>query len=142
LAPVARRGRLGHGTASEDLREQIMSKVLIVEDSVDCVQPLKRLLQLDGHEVEYAKNGKEALEVAQWFRPDKVVTDLMMPEMDGITMIRILRSDPRFSGLPVVVFTAWGDPMIRQKLEELHVGAYHLKGNLDVPALLRSVQAA
>lgn len=119
-----------------------MSKVLIVEDSMDCVQPLKRLLQLDGHEVEYAKNGKEALEVAEWFRPDKVVTDLMMPEMDGITMIRILRNDPRFTGLPVVVFTAWGDPKIRRKLEQLDVGAYHLKGNLDVPALLRSVQAA
>ena len=119
-----------------------MSKVLIVEDSVDCVQPLKRLLQMDGHVVASARNGKEALEVAEWFRPDKVVTDLMMPEMDGITMIRILRKDPRFSGLPVVVFTAWGDPKVRRNLEELRVGSLHLKGNLDVPALLRSVQAA
>jgi CheY-like chemotaxis protein len=119
-----------------------MSKVLIVEDSIDCVQPLKRLLQMDGHEVEYARNGKEALAVAEWFRPDKVVTDLMMPEMDGMTMIRIMRKDPRFNGLPVVVFTAWGDPNIKRNLEELHVGAFHLKGNLDVPALLKSVQAA
>lgn len=118
-----------------------MSKVLIVEDSVECVQPLKRLLQMDGHEVEYAKNGKEALDVAEWFRPDKVVTDIMMPEMDGITMIRMLRRDPRFTQLPVVVFTAWGDPKIRRKLEELDVGAIYMKGDLDVPALLKSVQA-
>lgn len=118
-----------------------MSKVLIVEDSVDCAQPLKRLLQMDGHEVELANNGREALKVAEWFRPEKVVTDLMMPEMDGITLIHTLRRDPRFSGLPVVVFTAWGDPKIRRRLEELEVGAVHMKGNLDVPALLRSVQA-
>jgi CheY-like chemotaxis protein len=85
-----------------------MSKVLIVEDSVDCAQPLERLLQMDGHEVADAGNEKEALEMVEWFRPDKVVTDLMMPEMDGITMIRTLRRDPGFTGLPVVVFTAWG----------------------------------
>jgi two-component system, chemotaxis family, chemotaxis protein CheY len=118
-----------------------MSKVLIVEDSIDCAQPLKRLLQMDGHEVESAQNGREALKVAEWFRPDKVVTDLMMPEMDGLTFIRTLRRDPRFSGLPVVVFTAWGDPKIRRRLEELEVGAVHMKGSLDVPALLKSVQA-
>ena len=84
---------------------------------------------------------EEALEMVEWFRPDKVVTDLMMPEMDGITIIRTLRRDPGFTGLPVVVFTAWGDPKMRRKLESLNVGSVHLKGDLDVPALLKSVQA-
>lgn len=118
-----------------------MSKVLIVEDAGDCLMPLKKLLQRDGHLVECAANGREALTIAERFVPDKVVTDLMMPEMDGVSFIRALRQDARFSAIPVVVFTALVHDRIQKQLEELGVTKVHLKADLNITELLRSVQA-
>jgi CheY-like chemotaxis protein len=118
-----------------------MSKVLIVEDAGDCLIPLKKLLQRDGHMVECAANGKEALTVAGRFIPDKVVTDLMMPEMDGVSFIKELRRDPRFAATPVVVFTALAHDRILKQLEDLNVAKVHVKSDLNISELLKSVQA-
>ena len=118
-----------------------MSKVLIVEDAGDCLIPLRKLLQRDGHQVECATNGKEALTVAERFIPDKVVTDLMMPEMDGVSFIRALRDDPRFATVSIVVFTALMHDRIQTQLEELGVTKVHIKSDLNVSELLKSVQA-
>jgi CheY-like chemotaxis protein len=118
-----------------------MSKVLIVEDFGDCLLPLKKLLQRDGHLVECAANGREALMVANRFIPDTVVTDLMMPEMDGVSLIKALRKDPRFAETAVVVFTALSHDGVQKQLEGLGVTKIHVKADLNISELLKSVQA-
>ena len=118
-----------------------MSKVLIVEDSPDCLRPLKLLLQLAGHEVACARDGREALALVQSFRPDTMITDLSMPGMDGVGLIEAIREDDNFSELPIVVYTAGSTPQIDRRLKDLRVVAIHSKSNVDVQELLRNVQA-
>lgn len=117
-----------------------MSKILVVEDSPDCLQPLKRLLQLAGHEVACARDGHAALALMRSFRPDKLVTDLMMPGMDGVSLIEAIRHDSGFRHLPIIVYTAVCNARIERRLTELGVAAIHSKSEVDVGSLLRSVQ--
>ena len=81
-------------------------KVLLVEDAPFLRYAFGRLLRLHGFEVCEANNGHEALAHVNDFRPDLVVTDLMMPVMDGVELIRRLRQDPRTAELPVLAITA------------------------------------
>ena len=118
-----------------------MSRILVVEDSPDCLRPLRRLLQIAGHEVACARDGVEALALIETFRPDRLVTDLMMPGMDGVRLIEAIRGGGgRFARLPIVVYTAWCGAGIDQRLRELGVAAVHSKGDMDVEALLGSVR--
>jgi CheY-like chemotaxis protein len=81
-------------------------QLLLVED----VDPLRRLfarvLQRSGFEVREAADGREALDQLAGFVPDVVVTDLMMPGMDGLELIRRIRATPRLAEVPIVAMTA------------------------------------
>ena len=81
-------------------------RVLIVEDSSDLRALFVRVLQRKGFRVYEAANGREALACLPEVEPDVIVTDVMMPEMDGIELIRHLRSRPSTAEIPVVVMTA------------------------------------
>ncbi|MBN1811967.1 MAG: response regulator transcription factor [Anaerolineae bacterium] len=80
-----------------------MIKVLVVDDAADTVQILDRVLSSDGYKVATASSGTEGLRKAYDFRPDLILLDLMMPGMDGWTMLRRLRE---FSDVPVIMVTA------------------------------------
>src|SRR5262249_14931833 len=77
-------------------------------DHADTRELLARLLELENFNVVTAPDGVAALEAAEIEDPDLVVTDISMPNLDGIEMIRKLRSKPKFQGLPIVTITAYG----------------------------------
>lgn len=81
-------------------------RVLLVEDAPFLRHAFGRLLRLHGFEVYEATDGLEALHCVSVFRPQVVLTDLMMPVMDGIELIRRLHENPKTSNLPVVAITA------------------------------------
>jgi two-component system chemotaxis response regulator CheY len=95
--------------------------VLIVDDSRTSRGMLKRLLSLSrlpwGVFFE-AENGEAALALLRQYKVDLVLADLNMPVMDGPEMIRILRSDPRIAGTPVLVVSAEGDPAVIEVLRK------------------------
>ena len=70
-----------------------MNKILIVEDDDDSRILLKRLLETTGYEVSDAVNGVDALEQAKRSRPDMILSDIMMPEMDGFMLCRLAKAD-------------------------------------------------
>ncbi len=80
--------------------------VLVVEDDADLRELTRRMLLGAGHIVREAGNGKEALAALERGRPDLILLDLMMPEMDGFTFIDELRAQPAYADLPVIVVTA------------------------------------
>ena len=80
--------------------------VLIVDDEFGLADITADLLREAGYEVALAINGKLGLEVLAARRVDLVMTDLMMPVMDGPEMIRRMRADPRFAAIPAVLMTA------------------------------------
>jgi two-component system KDP operon response regulator KdpE len=80
-------------------------KILIVDDSQDTTWLLKRVLTEEGYAVQLAHDGREGLRQAFDYRPDLVLLDVMMPDMDGWTMLSRLRE---FSDVPVIMLTAVG----------------------------------
>jgi signal transduction histidine kinase/DNA-binding response OmpR family regulator len=80
--------------------------VLIVEDDDAIREMMRRSLELDGWVVREAENGKVALQRMHESRPALILLDLMMPEMDGFEFVEVLRKNPDWIGIPVVVVTA------------------------------------
>lgn len=83
-----------------------MAKILIVDDHQQNLYMLRFLLESNGHEVETAVNGREALEQARISPPEMIVTDILMPVMDGFTLCRKWHKDKRLKKIPLVFYTA------------------------------------
>ncbi|HRR33029.1 MAG TPA: response regulator [Kiritimatiellia bacterium] len=83
-----------------------MKKALIVDDRADNLYLLRALLQGRGCEVAEARNGVEALDLARRTPPDIAITDLLMPVMDGYTLLRQWKADATLKSIPIVVYTA------------------------------------
>jgi DNA-binding response OmpR family regulator len=86
----------------------VLKKVLIVEDEKALADALEMKLKHEGFAVARAANGQEGLEAVLSFSPDVILLDLMMPVMDGKTMLRKLRDLPQFKTLPIIVLTNAG----------------------------------
>jgi len=85
-------------------------EILVVEDSKTQARWLGLLLKQQGYETTVAYDGKEALEMLSGMMPDVVVTDIMMPEMDGFELCRRIKEDDKLGGIPVILLTALSDP--------------------------------
>jgi PAS domain S-box-containing protein len=83
-----------------------VTRVLIVDDKEENLYYLRTLLEGNGATVDAAHHGAEALTRARQTPPDIVVSDLLMPVMDGYTLLRLWKSDARLEGIPFVVYTA------------------------------------
>jgi two-component system alkaline phosphatase synthesis response regulator PhoP len=81
-------------------------KILIVDDDSDFVEAVTMILRPKKFEVVAAYNGKEGIEKVKSERPDLVVLDVMMPEKDGYSVCRELKSDPQWSHIPILLLTA------------------------------------
>ena len=93
-----------------------MSKtILSVDDSASALQMVKLTLAAAGYQVVQATNGAEGLAKARSAAVDMVITDLNMPVMDGLTLIRELRKLPAFKGVPIVFLTTESDPGMKQQ---------------------------
>ena len=87
-----------------------MATVLVVDDRPTNIEIARETLGLGGHSVVEAVDGRDALVVAKNSHPDVVVTDVMMPGMDGFQLVHELRSDPATAGIPVLLYTAHYSP--------------------------------
>src|SRR4051794_21328883 len=92
-----------------------MANVLIVDDTADSSEVLGKFLVRVGHEVERVPNGREALRSILNSTPDLIILDLFMPEMDGPSLLEILRSYLRLRDLPVIVLTAFPDSAVAER---------------------------
>lgn len=111
------------------------TRVLLVEDAPFLRYAFGRLLRLHGFEVCEATDGREALERLDEFTPQLILTDLMMPVMDGVELIRRLHSDPDTASLPVVAITA--DATAQTERAAREAGAIDvITKPIDLPSLL------
>ena len=81
-------------------------RILVVEDEASVIKILTRRLEASGYEVLAAFDGAEGLDKALSEKPDLIVSDIMMPKMDGYTFIKKLRADPSGLHIPVIILTA------------------------------------
>jgi two-component system chemotaxis response regulator CheY len=92
-----------------------MASILAVDDSMSMRQMISATLKSAGYEVLQASNGQEALQLAKTKKADLVLTDINMPQMDGISLIRALRALPNYRFTPILTLTTESDPEMKQK---------------------------
>jgi len=114
-------------------------RILVVDDEASARSGLEKLLKQSGYIVDTAKDGKEALAIVAEHPPELVVTDLKMPEMDGMALLAKLRESDR--DLPVIVATAFGD--VSSAVAAMRAGASdYLTKPIDFEALLVAIERA
>ena len=122
------------------------AKILIVEDERDIADLLRYNLQESGFKTDYVRNGADALQQAVEKTPDLILLDLMLPEVDGMIVCRLLKNDPRTKNIPVVMVTAKTEEKDRVAGLELGADDYITKPFsprevvLRVSAVLRRIQ--
>ncbi len=111
--------RIGHGEARpEAAPPHRRLKVLVADDNEDAVLLLSAVVELLGHEVCAATDGRQAVELAREERPDLVLLDLGMPRLDGIEAARRIRREPWGRGAVLVAITGWGQKDDIRRTEE------------------------
>lgn len=94
-------------------------RILAVDDENDVLLIIRTALQSDGYTVMTASNGMDGLALAEDERPDLIMLDLMMPEMDGMEVLRRLKQSEKTSHIPVIILTGVSDrDKIRQALNQ------------------------
>ena len=96
-------------------------QILIVDDENDCAELLRYHLQKEHYETVIARNGKEALEAVQRHTPDAILLDIMMPEINGWEVCRILREGAKEKSMPIIMLTALSDE--DERVKGLSLGA-------------------
>ncbi len=116
----------------------VTGQILLAEDSLTQATHTRMYLQQYGFSVDVASNGRQALEMVRRSQPDVVVTDLGMPEMDGLELIGALRNE--FERIPIVLMTARGSEEIASSALKLGAASYVRKTDIQtalVPTLER-----
>jgi len=99
-------------------RSSFRRRVLIIEDKVDAADSLKTVLELCGHEVQAANDGRSGIALARTFRPEVVVCDIGLPGMDGYAVARTFRSDEDLAGVPLIALSGYAAPEDLQRGRE------------------------
>ncbi len=116
-----------------------MSKVLIIEDDPPYRKIYSRKFEVAGYEVETAENGALGLEKARNFKPNIILTDLMMPQVDGFQLLDKLKADPELAIIPVVVLTNLSTSNDAQKVIEKGALAIMVKSNSEPNDIVEKV---
>ena len=115
-------------------------KVLIVDDEKDFSDLVREYLKVKGEfEVEVADSGFQAGFTVARFKPDLILMDLMMPDMDGFEVHRTLRDDPETRHVPVIACTAYRDPDVDRRIREERFDGF-IEKPLKLDALLELVR--
>lgn len=108
-------------------------QVLIVEDEAFLLRTLTKHLEELNYQIETAMNGQEALTKIAESMPDLILTDLVMPKMDGFDFLERLKSNPEYKRIPVVVITNLAASSDEQRCRELGIEGYFTKS--DTPLI-------
>lgn len=114
-----------------------MRTVLVVDDEFGTVEVLVAALEDAGYRVLTAANGHRALERLEENKPDLVISDFMMPLMDGAALVTVMRTNPSFRDIPVIMMSAAPEAALRKHLDGYEA---FLRKPFRIPALLEIVR--
>ena len=107
-----------------------MPKIAIIEDDLAIAQMYRLKFEAEGFKVEIAENGKLGLELCEQMKPDLILLDLMMPEMNGDEMLNKMRGTDWGKDIKVIVLTNVGEQEAPEKFKSLHVSGYIVKAEM------------
>jgi len=105
-------------------------KIAIIEDDAAISQMYRMKFEAEGFEVETAENGKLGLGLAEQMKPDIILLDLMMPEMNGDEMLKRLRATDWGKSTKVIILTNMGEQEAPANLKQYHVEAFIVKADM------------
>jgi signal transduction histidine kinase len=105
----SKRDRFRNNKRSEEARMD-KTKILIVEDSITQAMQLQNILEVNGYDAAIAANGREALQLIGESKPALVISDIIMPEIDGFELCRNIKADEGLRCIPVILLTSLSDP--------------------------------
>jgi two-component system OmpR family response regulator len=117
-----------------------MATILVVDDDPDTCEVVSRYLEKSGHHTVFAENGWEALLRLDSHTVNLILLDVMMPGMDGVTFLKILRGDQHQKSIPVAVMSALSQDVVRSRLARLGVAEILPKGSGYLTDLLDVVE--
>jgi DNA-binding response OmpR family regulator len=116
-------------------------KVLVLEDEPAVQLLVKKALMAYGFAVETAKDGLEGLVKLETLRPDLIISDIMMPQLDGLTFVRAIKARNETKTIPVIFLTAKADP--KTMIDGINVGArFYLTKPFGIEDLITKVTKA
>jgi CheY-like chemotaxis protein len=116
-------------------RERRGARILVVDDHADTVGSLAKLLKLHGHEVHTARDGSEAIAKALRWRPEFVLLDIGLPDLDGYQVAARIRREASCQGIVLIAVTGYGRPEDRERSREAGID-HHLLKPVDPGKLL------
>ena len=119
-----------------------MTKIAIVEDDPVISQMYRMKFEADGFTVQLANNGKRGVALVQDFKPDLLLLDLAMPEMNGEEALTIIRSHDWGKNIPVIILTNLGAEEAPKSLTSLGIHSYIVKANLTPREVVSHVKEA
>ena len=117
-----------------------MSRILIVDDAPVGREAMAKWLQREGFEIATARNGAEGLVRLKETKPDLILLDHMMPEVDGLTFLAGIRRFPKWKALPVIMMTGIKDPAHQRKALALNISEYLVKNEFTPRDLLAGIR--
>lgn len=119
-----------------------MAKIAIIEDDPVISQMYRMKFEADGFSVQLANNGKRGVALVEAFRPNLVLLDLAMPEMNGEEALKQIRSNEWGKDIPVIILTNLGAEEAPKSLKTLNVYSYIVKANLTPSEVASRVKDA
>jgi two-component system cell cycle response regulator DivK len=116
-----------------------MAKVLYIEDNVDNMTLVQRVLEVEGYEVIGAINGTEGLTKARQIGPDLVITDINLPDIDGYKITETLKKDIKTAHIPIIAMTANVMKKDRDQINQVGCDGYIAKP-IDIDVLPEQVE--
>lgn len=102
------------------MKNNTVNRILIVDDEPDVTELLKYKLEQDGHLCQVVNNPLSFISVAREFNPDLLLLDIMMPELSGLQLCKMVRSDPKMNTIPIIFLTARGE--VEDRIKGLESG--------------------
>jgi two-component system, cell cycle response regulator DivK len=115
-------------TKPESKGESFVSEIVVIEDNLSSARLVAKILQHAGHDVIVAEDGEMGLTTIAEAQPDLILVDLGLPDMDGQTVVALLRQESALNAVPIIAFTAWPQATAYQMAE-----AYGCDGVITKP---------
>jgi CheY-like chemotaxis protein len=116
------------------------NKILIVEDEASLLNVLAKKFESTGFGVRTAEDGLKGLEAVKKEKPDLVLLDLIMPKMDGMTMLKILRDDKIINGTHVIILTNLNDPRKHEEAHQYGISDFLVKTDWKLEDIISKVR--
>ena len=138
-SPVTFSAASNRGSSPSIMLQRRYHTVLVVDDSLATRELERSILETAGFKVDTARDGLEALKICRERRPDLVLTDVEMPNMDGFRLSLAIRQDDRLSDLPVIIVSSRDSDEDRRKGLDAGAQAYIVKGQFEQNKLLDTI---